>query len=765
MTTPPGLSPERRAKLVSALNERGRLLRLPEDLLPKALLRCLPRSDGQVTTPSSLTPTGAGSGSGFRAVVGGTPVSTPMPTPVPTLVATAPTEPGDEGAVAPVTIPPATKPASAAVSAGPGGAAGGHDALTPLSLARLGGESGQWDALVEGAIIAGYRIESALGSGAMGQVYRAMQLSMNRAVAFKVLSPKLSSNPKFRERFVREARAAGRLHHPNLISVHDVGEADGLMFFSMELVDGTTVAELLRRHGRIPETRALEICRQTLEALKFAHANGIIHRDIKPDNLMVTNSGMVKVADLGLARAEDIDDASVTATNVGAVMGTPHYMAPEQGRDAHRVDHRADLYAVGATLYHLVCGHTPFGGDSAMEVLMRSASQPLKFPEPGPSPAVRVLISRLMEKEASDRPQSAAEVIEMVSKLRRKQVDEDPESAPTAAEAVQRARRRRLRRTMRKLSWYAFGLSIAVVVVVVVMGLAGGWQWSNAQAEVSRLAKGDRYREAMEVLERQQPGVMSPAKEINRLRSELEKAWDSWAYLKLQGAFSSIGTLIAEHKLTEAYTALQGINEDLMSPGVRKDFESYQRKWEEAMLAEDAKQPKPADGRVRELWPQEYVNHLGADLLHHFAFTPAANAVVRENTVRFTGNGHGRGDVSSSLNVRTLRFVVRFPDNGHGLDQVALPFADGHTLVFTRSGMVLRGAGAEDRVLLKESEQYQFTLLLTNEAVELLPQGHLRPLPIAKATKELVWSWDIGTNRSVDIRLRVVPLERRNKKN
>jgi tRNA A-37 threonylcarbamoyl transferase component Bud32 len=757
---PPGLGPERRAKLISALNERGRLLRLPDELISKALVRCLPRSDGQVTTPSSLTPTGVGSGPGIRAVDSGT----SAPTPVPTLVATAPTEPGDDGAVAPVTIPPAIKPASVAASAAPG-AVGGHDALTPLSLARLGGESGQWDALEAGAIIAGYRIESPLGAGAMGQVYRATQLSMNRAVAFKVLSPKLSSNPKFRERFVREARAAGRLHHPNLISVHDVGEADGLMFFSMELVDGTTVAELLRRHGRIPETRALEICRQTLEALKFAHANGIIHRDIKPDNLMVTHSGMVKVADLGLARAEDINDASVTATNVGAVMGTPHYMAPEQGRDAHRVDHRADLYAVGATLYHLVCGHTPFGGDSAMEVLMRSASQPLKFPEPGPSPAVRVLISRLMEKEASDRPQSAAEAIEMVSKLRRKQVDEDPESAPTAAEAVQRARRRRLRRTMRKISWYAFGLSIALVVMVVVMGLAGGWQWSSAQAEVSRLAKSERYREAIQVLDRQQPGVMSPAKEINRIRSDVEKAWDSWAYLKLQGTFSSIGNLIADRKLPEAYTALQGISEDLMSPGVRKDFEAYQRKWEEAMLAEDAALPKPPDGRVRELWPQEYVNHLGGDLLHRFTFTPVANAVVRENTVRFTGTGNGRGDVSSTLNVRSLRFTVKFPDSDHGLDQVSLPFADGHLLVLKRSGMVLRGAGAEDRVLLKESDQYSFSLLLTNEAVELLPQGSLRPLPIAKATKELVWSWDIGANRAIDIRLRVVPFERRSKKN
>jgi serine/threonine protein kinase len=762
MNGPAKLDSERRARLVADLGERARLLRLPDDLISKVLVRCLPRSDARQLTPAgatpNLTPTSA---LPLSDVTSGVPVRPPSShPPVSPLVASALTELGEE-------IPPSSatvldRPVTN-VPATPD--PGFNDALTPRSLARLTDESGQWDALTEGTIIAGYRIESALGAGAMGQVYRATQLSMNRVVAFKVLSPKLAANRKFRERFVREARAAGRLHHPNLIAVHDVGEADGLMFFSMELVEGTTLAELLRRHGRVPEMRALEICRQALEALKFAHSNGVVHRDIKPDNVMVTKSGMVKVADLGLARAEDADDASVTATHVGAVMGTPHYMAPEQGRDAHAVDHRADLYGVGATLFHLVCGHTPFDGDSAMEVLMRAASQPLKFPEPGPSPAVRVLISRLMEKEPADRPQSAAEAIEMVSKLRRKQVDDDPDSAPNSAEAVQRARRRRLRRTLRKISWYAFGVSLAMVAIVLVVGFAGGWQWSNTQSEVAKLAKANRYREAVALLERQQPGVTAPARDISRIRTEVERAWDSWAYLQVQGVFKTVAEHLGQRRLADAYTALQGISDDLKSPGVRQDYDAYQNKWEEAMLAEEAAQPNPADGRRPELWPQEYMNHLGADLLHGFAFTPASKAVVRENTVRFTGTGNGRGDVSSAMNVRTLRFVVRFPDNDHGLDQVAIPFPDGRTLVCKRSGLILSGAGSEDRVLLKEADQYAFTILLTKEAVELLPQGHLRPLPIAKATKELVWSWDIGADRAIDVRLRVVPLERKNKKN
>lgn len=756
------LDGERRERLVSDLRDRARLLRLPEDLIAKSLVRCLPRGDGRHQTPAGTTPGNATPISDLSAAfpISPGPASTPPSgsthSPVSTQVATAPTEVGEGTPPSAVTVidrPITSIPANVDPDVQ-------NDALTPRSLARLTEESGQWDALTEGTIIAGYRIESALGAGAMGQVYRATQLSMNRAVAFKVLAPKLAANRKFRERFVREARAAGRLHHPNLIAVHDVGEADGLMFFSMEIVDGTTVAELLRRHGRIPEMRALEICRQALEALKFAHSNGVVHRDIKPDNLMVTKSGMVKVADLGLARAEDADDASVTATNIGQVMGTPHYMAPEQGRDAHGVDHRADLYAVGATLFHLVCGHTPFTGDSAMEVLMRAASQPLKFPEPGPSPAVRVLISRLMEKEPADRPQSAAEAIEMVSKLRRKQVDDDPDSAPTAVEAVARARRRRLRRTLRKLSWYAFGLSIAVVAIVVVMGLAGGWQWSSTQNEVAQLAKANRYREAVVLLDRQQPGVTVPAREITRIRGEVERAWDSWAYLQVQGIFKSVAELIAQRRLADAYTTLQGISDDLKSPGVRLDYDAYQRKWEEAMLAEEASTPKPELTRVRELWPREYVDHLGADLLHTFAWRPPTSAVVSENTVRLTSTGNARSDVSTSVVGRALRFVVRFPDKNHGPDQWALPFPDGRTLVVSRGGILLTGAGQE-RILAKESDSYAFALQFDRDAVELLPPGGNKWLPIAKPTKELLMSWDVGANRSIDIRLRLVPVRGR----
>jgi hypothetical protein len=741
-----GIDAGRRVQLVALLEERARLLRLPEGLVVNALVRCVPREG-----------------------------AAPAPIPLAIDIASAPTEPGDGqeastdgGAVSAATAatliataaPESPATAVTLVTSAPPPVL--DDALTPRSLARLAGDSGQWDALTAGSIIAGYRIDAPLGAGAMGQVYRAMQMSMNRAVAFKVLAPSLSANPRFRERFLREARAAGRLHHPNLIAVHDVGEADGLMFFSMELVDGTTVSELLRRHQRIPEMRALEICRQTLEALKFAHSHGVVHRDIKPDNLMVTKSGMVKVADLGLARAEDSPDASVTATNTGMMMGTPHYMAPEQGRDAHKVDHRADLYAVGATLFHLVCGHTPFAGDSPMEVLVRASSQPLKFPEPGPSPAVRVLISRLMEKEAGARPQSAEQVLEMISKLRRQRVDEDPDQESDAAVAVARARGRRLRRTLRRLSWYVMGLSIAVVALLLVFGLNGIWQWGRVQEQVAEWTAAHRYHEAIALLDRQPSG--SRSQDVARLRTEVARKWDSWAYLQVPPIFRTFREHLRAQRLGEAYTTLQGIGETLRSPGVRKDVEDLQRQWEEAMLAEESREvAQPATSTlVRELWPQEYLSHLGADLLAAFDYKPATAVVLKENTVRFTGVGTATLAASDLLVGRSLRLVVRFPEQDHGDDRWSMPLSGGRELVVRRTGMVLGGAGAE-RSLAKGGVQYAFAMRQFRNMIEVQTAEAPVWLPLAEVGGPVRMTWSAGGTRGIDLRLRVVPIEKRRK--
>jgi Protein kinase domain len=807
MTKTDQLPNKRREELVALMQQRGQLLSLSRALITNALVRCLPREGDAIAIPNSRrlavptqvanAPTERGDEHDQRIelnddaeqAAGRIPqsINKPQGANMPSSGYTTGTKPRPgtgsirrqtgtssrmskiiRDAFAPISVDQAAteKPEAQTQLNNDRVPDKSVEALTPRALAKIEDvqdDSGQWDALNDGTIIAGYRIESPLGAGAMGQVYKAMQLSMNRAVAFKVLAPKLSNNRKFRDRFLREARAAGRLHHPNLIAVHDVGEADGLMFFSMELVDGTTVGELLQRHGRIPESRALEICRQTLEALKFAHAAGVVHRDIKPDNLMVTKSGMVKVADLGLARAEQSEDgdASLTATNTGAVMGTPHYMAPEQGRDAHRVDHRADLYAVGATMFHLVCGSPPFIGNSAMEVLVRSTNNPLKFPEPGPSPAIRVFISRLMEKDPSRRPQSAAEVLELVSKLRRKQIEEDPEMAGDAVTAVARVRARRVRRTIRKVSFYAFAVTVAMVIILFILGISGGWQWRNMIHEAIELSEEHNYNDAIALLDRQTTTWTSRQNELNRVRGEINNAWDSWAYNQAQTPMRKFQEQLRAQSLGEAYATLQGIGAPLRSAKVQKDIEEFQRQWEASMMAEEVRK-SPAqleEEKVRELWPLEYLNHLGHDLLVLFTYNPKTNAVLHENTVRLTGNGRAfTEDTPKILAGRSLRLIVKFVEKELQADRWEMIFAGGRRMVINREGIRVTGTGGDDVVLQQAAMQHSFTIRNDRKSVEIQLNDSDAWVPIASATERIEFAWELNDKHAVDLKVRVVPL-------
>ncbi len=274
--------------------------------------------------------------------------------------------------------------------------------------------------LTPGTEIQGYRILGLVGKGGMGQVYRAVQISMNREVAFKVLSPRYAQSKSFRTRFLREAHSAGRLHHRHLIAVHDVDETpEGMLFFSMEMVEGKSIADMIDDQGPLDEPEALRICKQTLEALAYAHDRGIIHRDIKPDNIILNSEGSVKVADLGLSRmdeeGDEENDGRVTAANT--MMGTPYYMSPEQSRDAHNVDHRADLYSVGATLYHMICGEVPFDGETPLDVVVAASTEKLVFIDPQPSSGTKRFIQLLMAKEPDARPMNAHEALQILQRL------------------------------------------------------------------------------------------------------------------------------------------------------------------------------------------------------------------------------------------------------------------------------------------------------------------------------------------------------------
>src|SRR3954466_2481837 len=220
--------------------------------------------------------------------------------------------------------------------------------------------------------VGGDEIDVLVGKGGMGEVYRARQLSMDRVVALKVLAGRLvRTDPSFAKKFVDEARAAGRLNHPNIIAVHDVGKAmipapgggeEEASYFSMEYVDGETLKTIVQRDG--PPRRELveRVMAAMADALVYAEAMGVVHRDIKPDNIMVTEGGQVKLADLGLAQqmgdgAEGLDGER-DAQGRSRVMGTPMYMSPEQARGLP-TDHRSDQYSLGATLFHLLTGRAP----------------------------------------------------------------------------------------------------------------------------------------------------------------------------------------------------------------------------------------------------------------------------------------------------------------------------------------------------------------------------------------------------------------------
>ena len=199
-----------------------------------------------------------------------------------------------------------------------------------------------------------------MGQGGMGAVYKARQKGLDRVVALKILPPAAGRDPAFAERFTREARALARLNHPNIVTVHDFGQAGEYFYFLMEYVDGANLRQSIRARTLLPK-EALATVPQICEALQYAHDEGIVHRDIKPENILLDRRGRVKIADFGLAKLLGRSAADFTLTGAQQVMGTPHYMAPEQFEKPLEVDHRADIYALGVVLYEMLTGEVPMG--------------------------------------------------------------------------------------------------------------------------------------------------------------------------------------------------------------------------------------------------------------------------------------------------------------------------------------------------------------------------------------------------------------------
>lgn len=252
----------------------------------------------------------------------------------------------------------------------------GHGAITKSQMDRL---RRQVEAERSGQQIPGFRVLGKLGAGAMAAVFKARQISLDRDVAIKVLPRKFNQNKEFIERFYAEGRAAAQMNHPNIVQAYDVGKAGEFHYFVMEYVEGGTVHDVIAHDKRFSEKDALDIIINIADALEHAHDKGLIHRDVKPKNIMMTSSGVAKLADLGLARA--IDDKEAALAEKGKAYGTPYYISPEQIRGEVNVGPQADIYSLGATLYHMVTGSVPYNGKSPKEVMEKHLTQELIAPD------------------------------------------------------------------------------------------------------------------------------------------------------------------------------------------------------------------------------------------------------------------------------------------------------------------------------------------------------------------------------------------------
>jgi predicted Zn finger-like uncharacterized protein len=266
-----------------------------------------------------------------------------------------------------------------------------------------------------GMQVGSYKLLGVLGRGGMGAVYEAMDSRFGRTVALKILPPEMTAQgPEHLQRFLREGRLAGQLQHPNVVNVHEVGRAGDLYFIAMELVRGGSASAFLKAANKpLPPRAAVRVIKEAARGLGAAHAIGIVHRDVKPANIMLGEHGLVKLADFGLAKSSNGGGAEVSVTGVGGVIGTPSYMSPEQiqGRP---VDHRSDLYSLGATFYCLLIGRPPFYSENPATVLYRHVHDAPPDPcreRPEIPPRCADIIHRAMAKDPADRYQTADEFI------------------------------------------------------------------------------------------------------------------------------------------------------------------------------------------------------------------------------------------------------------------------------------------------------------------------------------------------------------------
>jgi serine/threonine-protein kinase len=319
---------------------------------------------------------------------------------------------------------------------------------------------------VVGELIAGrYELEELVGTGGMSSVYRAHDRLLERDVALKVLHEQFTADDDYVERFRREARSVAQLSHPNIVTVIDRGEQDGRQFIVFEYVDGENLKSLVEREGPLPEREAVSLTLQVARALGFAHEHGLVHRDVKPQNVLLNGDGGAKVTDFGIARSLDVHGG---LTQTGTVLGTSDYIAPEQARGS-RVDAQSDIYSLGAVLYELLTGEVPFPGDNFVAVAMRHINEPVpsvRERRPDVSPRLDAVIRRAMAKDPRDRFGSMDELCSVLSACL------EDEAGMSGAETVVVAPPRRPSRRERRAARPPAGRPSIWPLILLLGGLA-----------------------------------------------------------------------------------------------------------------------------------------------------------------------------------------------------------------------------------------------------------------------------------------------------
>src|SRR5712692_2707663 len=334
---------------------------------------------------------------------------------------------------------------------------------------------------IQSTVAGRYQVAGRIASGGMGEVYRAHDAVLAREVAIKVLHPQFAHDRGFVERFRREARAAAILNHPNIVGVYDWGSTDGTYFMVMEYVSGSNLRSMLAEHGRLDPAQVVDVTTQVLAALGHAHGHGIVHRDVKPENILVTREGVVKVADFGLARA--FAEASISQAE-GTVTGTVQYLAPEQIQ-GEPADPRTDLYALGVVMFESLTGRPPFSGETSVATAYKHLTDRVPAPSsfaPGIPPTLDRVVLNATEKERERRPASARalredvvraggglppapRVAELAADLPATEIA--PSGSPRTV-TIPRAESRKARRQRRLLR------TLVSVLLLVALGV-GGW--------------------------------------------------------------------------------------------------------------------------------------------------------------------------------------------------------------------------------------------------------------------------------------------------